>query len=264
MDLGEILVPAALAVVTYMTLWYVFLLIRRDNSPVDIAWGLGFILIAWLSYARGSGGEARSLVVNALVTVWGLRLAVHIWTRNRGRGEDFRYAAWRKKWGRWFPLRSYLQVFILQGMMMLLVAWPIILVNHAGREGFGGLDLAGVSLWGLGLVFEAGGDYQLRVFKRDPRNRGRLMTRGLWSWTRHPNYFGEAALWWGIALLAVNSEWGWTAVIGPITITFLLLGVSGIPLLERKYRGRPDFEAYASRTPAFFPRPPRKPPAGLP
>lgn len=254
----QLFVGTALTVAIYMTLWFFFGLIRRDNSFVDIAWGLGFILIAWLSFASGSGGEARSRVVDVLVTIWGLRLAGHILVRKRGRGEDFRYAAWRRQWGRWFVPRSYLQIYMLQGFLMLLVAWPIFLINHAPRPGFTWLDGIGVSLWMLGFLFETVGDYQLMVFKREPDNRGRIMTRGLWSWTRHPNYFGEAALWWGIGVIALGSRPGWTALLGPLVITFLLLGVSGVPMLEKKYRGRPDFEAYAARTPAFFPRPPRK------
>jgi steroid 5-alpha reductase family enzyme len=247
-----------LAVWFYMTAWFGFALARKDNSLADIAWGPGFLLISWLSYALGSGGEIRRLVVDVLVTLWGLRLAVHIAVRNRGRGEDPRYAGWRKKWGRAFAPRSYLQVFILQGGLMLLIGFPVVLVNHNAREGFGWLDFAGAAVWLLGWLFETVGDAQLLRFKRDPENQGRILSGGLWGWTRHPNYFGEVVLWWGIFILSLGSRGGWAGILGPVTITVLLLGVSGIPMLERKYRGRPEFEAYAARTPAFFPRPPRR------
>jgi len=252
----QTLLTTSLVVAAYMTIWFLIALLRRDNSLVDIAWGLGFVLIAWSSFFRGGGAEPRQFLVNGLVTLWGLRLAAHIASRKRGKGEDFRYAAWRRQWGRWLIPRSFLQIFLLQGLLMLLVAWPIILINHSPGAAPTWLAVVGALIWGLGFFFEALGDLQLQRFKRDPRSRGRIMTGGLWSWTRHPNYFGEVTLWWGIFLIVLDAGSGWTAVISPLTITFLLLRVSGIPMLEKKYHGNPGFEAYAARTPAFFPRPP--------
>lgn len=249
--------PALIVWIT-MTAVFVLALLRRDNSIVDIAWGLGFVIIALLSLDLPAGPGLRSWLVTVPVAIWGFRLAFHIYTRNSGRGEDFRYAQWRRDWGRWFLLRSYLQVFMLQGLFMLLIAYPVVLVNHRRGPDLTVLDAAGLLVWLVGFLFETVGDLQLRRFKRDPAHQGRIMTRGLWAWTRHPNYFGEALMWWGIALVALNVEGGWIALLSPLLITFLLTRVSGVPLLEKKYAGNPEFQAYARRTRAFFPWFPKK------
>ena len=175
------------------------------------------------------------------------------------RGEDFRYAAWRARWGRWFVLRSYIQIYLLQGSFLLVISLPILLARRPG-PGLGLLDLAGVMVWLAGFGFEAAADAQMGRFKRDPGNRGRIITTGLWRYSRHPNYFGEALMWWGLALIALSVPSGWPGLLGPLTITFLLRFVSGVPLLERKYEGRPDFQEYARRTNAFVPWFPKTPP----
>jgi steroid 5-alpha reductase family enzyme len=192
------------------------------------------------------------------VLAWGLRLAIHIHVRDRGRGEDPRYKKWREEWGRWFLPRSFLQVFMLQGALLVMVAAPVIFVNAAPASPLGPLDALGALVWLTGFIFEAVGDLQLLRFRRDPANKGRLMTSGLWRYTRHPNYFGEVTLWWGVWLIAAAAPGGWVTVIGPLTITGLILKVSGIPMLESRYYGRPDFEEYRRRTSAFFPLPPRE------
>jgi steroid 5-alpha reductase family enzyme len=249
---------AAVAVFVFMSAVFLIALLIRDNSIVDVAWGLGFILIALTTFFLRPGFEARHVVVSGLVVVWGLRLAVHIFLRNRGRGEDFRYAKWRRDWGRWVIPRSYFQIFMLQGILMLIIASPVVLVNHSGREGLTVLDGLGVVLWLTGFLFEVVGDYQLKRFKQSPESRGRIMTSGLWRYTRHPNYFGEAALWWGIFLVALSVRGGWVAIFSPLTISFLLLKVSGVTMLEKKYKGSEEFAAYARRTSAFFPWLPKK------
>ncbi len=251
---------SAAALVIFITMTAVFLLalIIRDNSIVDVAWGLGFILVAIATLALRPGYEARHILVTALVVAWGLRLATHIFLRNRGRGEDFRYAKWRRDWGRWFVPRSFLQVFMLQGIFMLIIASPILLVNRSDGKGLTGLDGAGAFLWLIGFVFEAVGDYQLKRFKQKPENKGKIMTSGLWRYTRHPNYFGEAALWWGIFLIAFSVSGGWIAIVSPLTIGFLLLKVSGVAMLEKKYDGNEEYAAYARQTSAFFPWFPKK------
>ncbi len=245
--------PIALAVWLYMTLVFGVALLRRDNSLADIAWGLGFVLVALLSLDYRAGPSVRSWVATALILIWGVRLAIHIGIRNLGRGEDFRYAQWRKQWGKSFLLRAYLQVFMLQGFFLILISYPVWLINRTNRPGLTLLDGVGILIWCVGFGFEAVGDYQLTRFKRDPANRGRIMTRGLWAYTRHPNYFGEALLWWGIFGLALSLPSGWTAIISPILITFLLVKVSGVPMLEKKYAENPEFQAYKKRTSAFFP-----------
>jgi steroid 5-alpha reductase family enzyme len=244
---------AAGAVFAYMTAVFLIALIIRDNSIVDIAWGPGFILVGLTTLFSRPEFEARQVLVTGLVVVWGLRLATHIFLRNRGRGEDFRYAKWRRDWGRWFIPRSFLQIFMLQGVFMLIIASPVVLVNHSGRKGLTVLDGLGALVWLAGFFFEAVGDYQLKRFKQNPESRGKIMTTGLWRNTRHPNYFGEAALWWGVFLIALSVPGGWVSIVSPVTISFLLLRVSGVALLEKKYAGNEEYAAYARRTSAFFP-----------
>jgi len=178
--------------------------------------------------------------------------------RKRKRGEDFRYAKWRAHWGRWFIVRSYLQVFLLQGLILLVISYSVMVVNHSTDSGWTPWDVIGLCLWLIGFFFEAVGDDQLIRFKRDAANKGKIMTTGLWKTTRHPNYFGESAMWWGIFLIALSVKNGWTAVVSPVVITVMLLKVSGVPMLEKKYAGNREFEEYARKTNAFFPWFPRK------
>lgn len=246
------------SVLLYMTGWFIAAQIRGRNDIADVAWGLGFILVAVVSLIAGGVYSTRGLLVTGLVLIWGLRLALHIHSRNRGRGEDPRYRKWREEWGKWFVLRSFLQVFMLQGILLLMVAVPIVLTNTAPAVPLGWLDLIGFVVWLYGFVFEALGDWQLMKFVRDPGNKGKLMTSGLWRYTRHPNYFGEVTLWWGIWLMTLGLPVGLLTVIGPLTITFLILKVSGIPMLEKPYEERADFQEYKCRTSAFFPLPPKR------
>ncbi len=245
------------AVLLYMTCWFLAAQIRGRNDIADVAWGLGFILVAAVSLVAGGHFSARGLLVSGLVLTWGVRLALHIHSRNRGRGEDPRYRKWREEWRKWFVLRSFLQVFMLQGMLLLMVAVPIVFINTAPAGPLGWQELLGLTVWLTGFCFEAIGDWQLLTFIRNPAHKGKLMTEGLWRYTRHPNYFGEVTLWWGIWLMTLSLPVGWMTVIGPMTITFLILKVSGIPMLEKPYEDRADFREYKRRTSAFFPMPPR-------
>lgn len=244
---------ASIAVFIYMTAVFAAALLKKDNSVIDIAWGPGFVLIALLTLLISRRCGARQILVTALVSVWAVRLTVYLYFRKRGRGEDFRYAKWRKDWGRWFVPRSFLQVFMLQGILMLIISYGVLLVNASGGRGLRALDLAGAAVWLIGFFFEAVGDAQLMRFKKKTDNTGRIMTSGLWRYTRHPNYFGEAVMWWGIFFIALSVPKGWTAVVSPVLITFLLLWVSGVTMLEKKYAGDNEFSAYARRTSAFFP-----------
>jgi steroid 5-alpha reductase family enzyme len=256
------LAGCAILVAAYMTAWYIIALVKKDNSLADIAWGLGFVLVAVFAFLRRESFFLPFLVTS-LVVVWGLRLSLHILLRNRKRGEDPRYAEWRRKWGRSFVWRSYLQVFLLQGFFLLVISAPVILVNTfrwsapPGNHG-AGVFQAGLLVWCVGFLFEVVGDAQLVRFKRVPGNKGKIMDRGLWRYTRHPNYFGESLMWWGIFLIALEVPYGWVTVVSPVLITFLLVRVSGIPLLERRYAGNAEFQAYARRTSAFVPRPLKK------
>ncbi|MEE4253588.1 MAG: DUF1295 domain-containing protein [Desulfuromusa sp.] len=238
----------------FMTTVFLLAMKLQDNSIVDIAYGLGFVLIGWSTYLLYGSGQPRQLLLLLLVSVWGLRLATHIGLRKRSeQGEDSRYRQWRESWGKTFVWRSFLQIFMLQGTIIFLVSLPILLViNRPGGE-LGALDLLGLLIWLIGFIFEAIGDWQLLRFKQNSTNRGKIIQTGLWRYTRHPNYFGEATLWWGIMMIALNSPGGWLAVISPLLINFLLLKVSGIPMLESKYQGNAEFAAYKNRTNAFFP-----------
>ena len=237
----------------YMSLWFVVSLIKKRNDVADVAWGLGFVLITWVSFFLSDDSGIRGLLVGALVSVWGLRLAWHIHMRNKGKAEDYRYLAWRKEWGKWFYPRSYVQVYLLQGMFLFLIVMPVLLINKSAGISLGLLDVAGVGVWILGFYFEAVGDAQLARFIKDPSNKGKLMQSGLWAYTRHPNYFGEVMQWWGIWLIALSVPNGVFAIIGPITITFLILKVSGIPMLEKKMTEHPDFAEYKRKTSVFIP-----------
>jgi steroid 5-alpha reductase family enzyme len=242
----------------YMTGWFLAAQIRGRNDIADVAWGMGFVLVSAVSIVAGGSYPARGLLVSSLVLAWGFRLALHIHSRNSGKAEDPRYKKWREEWGRWFVLRSFLQIFMLQGILVLLVALPILYINTAPAVEFGWLDMLGCIIWLLGFSFEATADRQLTRFIRDPRNRGHIMTGGLWRYSRHPNYFGEVTLWWGLWLIACSLPGGWLTLVGPLTITILILKVSGIPMLEEHYQGRADFEEYKHRTSAFFPLPRRR------
>lgn len=253
----EMSARSAVVVFLYMTAWFVLAAVTRRNDIADVAWGLGFVLLAWLGVAAATAG-ARPLLIAALVTVWGSRLAIHIGTRNRRRGEDFRYAAWREEWGRSFWIRTYLQVFLLQGFFMVLVAAPIIVVAADPGPPLGWLDAIGAVVAVAGIAVESLADAQLGRFKSDTSNRGKILQSGLWAYSRHPNYFGESVFWTGVAVVALASAWGVVALLGPATITFLLVRVSGIPMLERRYAGDPEFEAYRKRVSAFVPLPPRE------
>jgi steroid 5-alpha reductase family enzyme len=247
----------ALILLGYMTLWFLVSLVKKRNDVADVAWGLGFVLLAWASYFLGGSENLRSLVIVALVTIWGVRLASHIARRHRGRPEDFRYAKWRSEWGKWFVLRSYGQIYLLQGFLLFLVAMPVLVGNSMTGASWGILETIGLLIWGIGFYFESVGDAELARFIANPENKGRLMQSGLWRYTRHPNYFGEVTQWWGIWLMVLALPGGLLAIIGPLTITFLILRVSGVPLLEAKMAEHPDFAEYRRRTSLFFPLPPR-------
>lgn len=252
------ILSTAIVVFVYMTCVFLMALLRKDNSVVDVAWGIGFILVALLTFFLKPGLRWRHILVTGLVCVWGIRLALYIYFRNKGRGEDFRYAKWRKEWGSMFVVRSYFQIFMLQGLLLLIISYPVMLVNQSETGGFSVWDVAGIGVWLVGFFFEAVGDFQLSVFKRNPGNKGKIMTTGLWRLTRHPNYFGEATLWWGIFLIALSVKNGWTAIIGPFLITFLLLRVSGVAMLEKKYANNQEFLDYARKTSPFIPWFPKK------
>lgn len=250
---------ATLLVLGGMCCMYGVGLLVKDNSLIDIAYGPAFILAGWGAWLTVVPPPLhfRPLLLLVLLTLWGLRLGLHIALRHRGRGEDFRYRSFREQWGRTLIWRSFLQIYLLQGMVVVVIATPVLLTISNPGTAFAWTDGLGLALFAIGFGFEAVGDWQLTRFKADPANRGRIIQHGLWRYTRHPNYFGEAVLWWGIFLIGLGAPAGWYGLISPLTICFLLLKVSGIPMLEAKYSGNPEFAAYKARTNAFFPWLPR-------
>ena len=256
--MASILLTNAVAILAMMTMLWGVSLVLKDASIVDIFWGAGFAVVAWVTFFSADGESARMVLLLTLTTIWGLRLAVYLGWRNIGKAEDYRYRAMRKRLGSRFPLASLFTVFMLQGLLMWIVSLPV----QAGQNtegGLNGFDIAGIAFWAVGLFFETVGDWQLARFKADPTNSGRVMDKGLWRYTRHPNYFGDFMVWWGIFLVAIaTGESLWT-VVGPIVMSILLIRVSGAALLENSLRKRRDgYEEYISRTSAFFPRSPRQ------
>ena len=250
-------VIGGLAVVagSFVLLWMVSLVLNNAGI-VDIFWGPGFI-IAGVFYLMTLTGDPtpRGLLVIGLTTLWAIRLALHIGTRSLGAPEDFRYRKWREEAGTSFWWISLFKVFLLQAVLLWIVSSPLLLAQLEGpASALTVKDLAGIALFAIGLAFEAGADWQLVRFKRDSSNRGRILQTGLWARSRHPNYFGEAVLWWGLGLLALPTG-GWLAIVGPIMITFLLMKVSGVTMLDAALVDRrPGYADYIRSTPAFFPR----------
>lgn len=249
----------ALVVWVYMTGWFVLAQAKKRNDVADTAWGLGFVVVAWASLLLAASPSWYGLLVCSLVTVWGVRLAAHIHLRNRKKTEDKRYQDIVPDNTRFRWLVSYGKVFLLQGLLLWIIALPVQSVNFATElhQGLGGLVWVGLALWLIGFYFEVRGDRELSVFLAKAKRPSVLRT-GLWRYTRHPNYFGEVTLWWGIYIVAIAGGASPATVVGPLTITGLILFVSGVPLLERRYANDADYRRYAAVTSKFIPLPPRK------
>ena len=246
-----------LTILSYMAFVFIISIFLKRNDIADVAWGLGFLICALYAYLSTGEVFGRNLLVLFLIAMWAFRLSLHILLRNKGKAEDPRYAQWRKDWGKWFLPRTFFQVFILQGALMLIVVLPaVVSILFGGKITI--LDYVGVVVWLVGFIFESVGDYQLTQFIKNPENKGKVLQTGLWRFTRHPNYFGEVTMWWGIWIIALSAPFAWLTVLGPVTITFLILFVSGIPLLENRKKGNPEFEEYKKHTSVFFPLPYKK------
>ncbi|MBI5932025.1 MAG: DUF1295 domain-containing protein [Chloroflexi bacterium] len=261
MSFFEIFALGGFVVFVYVTLLWFISLALKNSSIVDIFWGLGFVLATGVYFMLSNDGyQGRQLLMLALVAIWGIRLSVHIGRRNIGKGEDFRYANWRRQYAEKWWWRSYLQVFLLQGLILWLISTPLLTAQyHATPDHFTVLDILGLLVWGIGFFFEAVGDWQLMVFKANPANKGKVLNTGLWRYTRHPNYFGDATLWWGYFLIALTTHNGFLTIYAPAFMTFLLMKVSGVAMLEKTLvETKPQYRDYVQATNAFFPGPPRK------
>ena len=277
----ETLLRCAAVIFIFQCLLFIVALLKKNNGIADIGWGIGFIIIAAISthyylfkcafasiFTERSEPDIAFLLLVSLVAVWGLRLSIYLLIRNWSKPEDWRYAKWRQDWGKNFLIRSFLQVFVLQGFFMIIIGSPIILSalgSATDARPYTVLQYIlislGLLLWLIGFFFQAVGDYQLFAFKKDISNKGRVMRYGVWRYTRHPNYFGEATMWWGIFLISCVSAPGIIGILlrtlGPATITFMLLRVSGVTMLENKYKGNTEYEEYQKNTSSFIPMSPK-------
>lgn len=242
-----------------MTLLWLLSLLLKNSSIVDIFWGTGFVIFAWVAFfLTPDGFLARKLLLTILVTIWGLRLSIYILVRNWGKPEDFRYQAWRNEHGKKWWWYSFFQVFLLQGVLLTVIAAPLLAAQISPTPArLGVLDLIAIPLWAIGFFFESVGDWQLKRFKGDPANKGKVLDRGVWRYTRHPNYFGDSTQWWAYYLIAASAG-GWWTIFSPILMTILLLRVSGVKLLEKTLDTRPGYKEYSERTSEFIPWFPKK------
>ena len=254
--MNELLLAALTIAILMVATWLISVAIK-DASIVDISWGLGFATVATVLWIADDAKSNLDTLLWLMTLLWGLRLCLYLARRNLGHGEDYRYVAMRKRWGPAFPLISFLTVYTLQGTLMWVVSLPVQL-SHRAEGSIGVLAVIGAVLWVVGLYFEVVGDIQLSRFKADPANQGKVLDTGLWRYTRHPNYFGDACVWWGIAIVACSVSVGVWGLIGAAVMNVLLLKVSGVALLERSLvRRKPEYQAYIDHTSAFIPRPPK-------
>jgi steroid 5-alpha reductase family enzyme len=259
MSIMEVMGPAALVALSVVTALWMASLILRDASIVDVFWGLGFVLLTWVYFVlTPDGSTSRKLLIGTLVTLWGLRLSIHILWRNWGKGEDFRYRKWRDAAGRSWWWKSYFKVFLLQGLLMWIISAPLAAAQVSPTPGsLALLDILSIPVWLVGFLFESVADWQLARFRGNPDNRGKLLREGLWRYSRHPNYFGDATQWWGYYLVAAAAGGYWT-LFSPILMTYLLMRVSGVTMLEQTLKThKPDYRDYIASTNAFLPWPPR-------
>jgi steroid 5-alpha reductase family enzyme len=244
---------SALSVFIYMLLFYLIAQAIKNNSIVDIGWGPGFMVIVTTLLIITENFETAYLITLLIIYIWGFRLFIHIFLRNRGKPEDFRYANWRRDWGKKQPWIAFYKVFMLQGFVMVVVALPFIFSFSETERNLNWLNYTGLVIFVVGFLFESIGDFQLSQFKRNKENAGKIITTGLWKYTRHPNYFGNALVWWGIYFYCFGSGFEYFTIVSPITMSLLLRFGSGVPMLEEKYQNRKDFQEYAKKTPVFIP-----------
>lgn len=246
---------AALLIWILVTLLWIWSIFIKNVSIVDLFWGFGFVVINAFYVLMSGELNARKILILVLVSIWGLRLAIYLAIRNIGKGEDFRYKEFRRTYGEerywWF---SYFQTFLLQSLLILIVSLPLLGISQSRQSGnLNLLDYFGILVWLIGFSFEAGGDFQLSRFKRDSKNKGKVFNTGFWKYTRHPNYFGDSAVWWAYAIFSIAAGSYWQ-IIGSIVMTLLIIKVSGVALLEKTLnKSKPQYQEYIQKTSSFFP-----------
>ncbi|HCS39806.1 MAG TPA: hypothetical protein DIW44_09520 [Anaerolineaceae bacterium] len=255
MNMFSIFLTAGAVIFGLMFVLWVLSLLLKNASIVDIFWGFGFVIYAWVYFLLTPDGFfVRKLLIVGLATIWGLRLTLHILTRNWGKPEDFRYQKWRSEQGKVWWIRSLFQVFMLQGFLMWIISTPLLAGQYSNLPAkLTLLDYAGIVLWIIGFYFETAGDQQLKIFRNNPANKGHILNTGVWRLTRHPNYFGDSAQWWGFYLIALAAA-GWWSIFSPIIMTLFLIKVSGVALLEKTLKDtKPGYREYMETTSAFIP-----------
>jgi len=260
MSFFHIYLQALIVIMALMSALWIISVILKNVSIVDLFWGFGFIAVSGFYFMNTEGFFLRKIILLALVSVWGLRLSVYLTWRNHGKGEDFRYREFRKKYGEkryWWI--SFFQTFLLQGILMWLISAPLLGAQYYGKENnFGILDYVGIAFWITGFVFETGGDYQLAVFKSNPENKGKVLNSGFWHFTRHPNYFGDSAVWWGYGIICLAAG-SYLPALGSLLMTALIIKVSGVTLLEKSLKEqKPQYKEYIEKTSSFIPWFPKK------
>ena len=260
MSFFHIYLQALLIILVLMSFLWIVSIIVKNVSIVDFFWGLGFVITCVFYFLRTEGSETRKILLTIMAAIWGLRLSVYIAWRNKGKGEDFRYREFRKKYGEnryWWI--SFFQTFLLQGLLMWMISAPLLGAQYFGAgKPLGILDCIGVIFWFIGVSFEAGGDFQLAKFRSSPENKGKVLDSGFWKYTRHPNYFGDAAVWWGYGLICLAAG-SYIPVLGSLLMTGLIIKVSGVVLLEKTLVvQKPQYKEYIEKTSAFIPWFPKK------
>jgi len=260
---------SALFLLIYLILAFVVGTIKKNNGLMDIFYGPGYFVVAisslMLYLIINNELDIRKMLIVSLVSIWALRLAIYVFIRNRGKPEDYRYQAMRRRWGNNIILKSFIRIYMFQGLVIFIIAFPVWFVNISDLPPIKNLlDFTGVTiwlgtlLWLIGFLFESLGDYQLYKFKKNPDNKGAILDQGLWKYSQHPNYFGEVTQWWGIYIIAIAVPFGFISIIGPIFITYMIIKVSGIRLLNNRYKNDDKYTEYKKRTSAFFPWIPKK------
>ena len=260
-----IILFSALALIIFMHIAFVVGTALKNNGIIDSFYGLGYIVVAWTSLILMGTFSIRQIITTLLVSLWGFRLFIYVTVRNWGELEDYRYQAIRRSYGDKVLSKSYGKIYLFQGLIIFLVGFPALFINSTETTPTLSIFeisafslLLGVIVWIIGFYFESIGDYQLRKFKKNPENKGQIMDQGLWKYTQHPNYFGEVTMWWGIFIIALGVPWGFITIFGPIFITYMIIKVSGVRLLNYRYRKDEKYAEYKRRTSAFIPWFPKK------
>ncbi|MFW9819292.1 MAG: DUF1295 domain-containing protein [Candidatus Thorarchaeota archaeon] len=269
LDMLIIIGYSALFLLGYLIIAFIVGTVKKNNGLMDVFYGPGYFVVALVSlvfyFIIDNSVNFRQIIMTTLVLIWAMRLAIYVFIRNRGKPEDYRYKEMRERWKTNIVLKSFIRVYIFQGIVILIVAFPVWFVNISTNPPLTSLiDFAGISIWLgiiiwlIGFIFETFGDYQLYKFKKNPENKGKVMDKGFWKYTQHPNYFGEVTQWWGLFIIALAVPFGFISFIGPLFITYMIIKVSGIRLLEKHYEGDDKYADYKKRTSMFFPWFPKK------